>query len=179
MLCAMQQQTGFMKRLLLGLGCWGVLAGSALAQGAIYRCGNEFSNTITEVEAKKRDCKLVSGGNVTVVPAVKQPPRPANSPANAPKVDANDQRSKDADARAILEAELRKAEARQAELLKEYNNGEPEKLGPETRNNQKYLDRIAELKRNIERNEADIAGIKRELSRVGSSPAASANTNKY
>jgi len=64
---------------------------------------------------------------------------------------------------------LKKAEARQAELLKEYNNGEPEKLGPETRNHQKYLDRIAELKASMARNESDIAGIRRELGRVPSS----------
>ena len=70
-------------------------------------------------------------------------------------------RSRDSDSRSILESELKKAEAKQAELLKEYNNGEPEKLGPETRNNQKYLDRVAELKANIARNENDIAGIKR------------------
>lgn len=160
-----------MKRLFIGIG-WALLGlAQAQAQGAIYRCGNEFSNTLSESEAKARNCKLMSGGNVTVVPGVKAPPRPAaSSPANAPRVDSNDQRSKDADARLILEAELRKAEARQAELLKEYNNGEPEKLGPETRNHQKYLDRVAELKRSIERNESDIAGIKRELSRVGSVP---------
>lgn len=182
MLHRMQRRTEFMKRIVssVALAVW---AASALAQGAIYRCGNEFSNTLSEAEAKRRDCKLVSGGNVTVVPAVKQSAssRSATSPANAPKVDVNEQRTKDADARAILEAELRKAEARQAELVKEYNNGEPEKLGPETRNHQKYLDRVAELKRSIERNESDIAGIKRELSRVGSSPAAnsSANTNRY
>jgi hypothetical protein len=81
-------------------------------------------------------------------------------------VNANEQKARDADARAILEVELRKAEARQAELLKEYNNGEPDKLGPETRNHQKYLDRVAELKAAIARNESDIAGIKRELGRV-------------
>ncbi|MDT8990942.1 hypothetical protein RQP54_08705 [Curvibacter sp. APW13] len=168
-----------MKRIVssVALAVW---AASALAQGAIYRCGNEFSNTLSDAEAKRRDCKLVSGGNVTVVPAVKQPAaKSGSSPANAPRVDANDQRSKDADARAILEAELRKAEARQAELLKEYNNGEPEKVGPETRNHQKYLDRVAELKRSIERNEADIAGIKRELARVGTTPAANTGTSKF
>jgi hypothetical protein len=64
-----------------------------------------------------------------------------------------------------VEAELKKAETRQADLLKEYNNGEPEMLGPEHRNHQKYLDRIAELKAAIERNEKDIAGLKRELGR--------------
>jgi hypothetical protein len=83
-------------------------------------------------------------------------------------VDAESQRARDADARVILEAELKKAEARQAEMLKEYNNGEPEKLGPEHRNYQKYLDRLAELKTGIARNENDIAGIKRELGRVAS-----------
>ena len=101
--------------------------------------------------------------------------RPCRSPprrsrrAPAQRVDADDQRARDADARAILEAELKKAEARQAELLKEYNNGEPEKLGPEHRNHQKYLDRVAELKASIARNESDIAGLKRELGRVAAS----------
>ena len=76
------------------------------------------------------------------------------------------QRAKDADARFILDNELKKAEARRADLLKEFNNGEPEKLGAETRNYQKYIDRIAELKSNIQRSEADIASIRREISRL-------------
>ena len=82
------------------------------------------------------------------------------------RVDADEQRARDSDARAILEAELKKAEARQEDMVKEYNNGEPEKMGPEHRNHQKYLDRVAELKASIARNENDIAGIKRELGRV-------------
>jgi hypothetical protein len=82
------------------------------------------------------------------------------------RVDADDQRARDADARLILESELKKAEARLSVLVKEYNNGEPEKLGPEHRNHQKYLDRVAELKAGIARTETDISGIKRELGRV-------------
>ena len=42
-------------------------------------------------------------------------------------------------------------------------------LGPEHRNHQKYLDRVAELKASIARNESDIAGIRRELARVTAS----------
>jgi hypothetical protein len=76
----------------------------------------------------------------------------------------------------ILEAELKKAEARHAELLKEYNNGEPERLGPETRNNQKYIDRVAELKSALSRNDSDIAGIKRELARVPAQSGATASS---
>jgi hypothetical protein len=64
---------------------------------------------------------------------------------------------------------LKRSQIRREDLLKEYNNGEPEKLGPETRNHQKYLDRVAELKANIARNDSDIAGIQREIGRVPAS----------
>jgi hypothetical protein len=140
------------------------------AQDRIYRCGNEYTNNANDAQA--RGCKLVDGGHVTVV---QSPPRPSSAPvrvaaanpsAGTPRVDATDQRARDSDARGILESELRKAEARQNELLKEYNNGEPEKLGSESRNHQRYLDRVAELKASIARNDSDIAGIKRELGRL-------------
>ena len=178
MLQPMVQFAGFMKQIFVvaaAVAC----AGHVLAQDRIYRCGNEYTNTITEAQAKT--CKLVSGGNVTVVPGVRAgsgAKTAATAPAAAPRVGADDQRSKDADARFILESELKKAEARHAELLKEYNNGEPEKLGPETRNHQKYLDRVAELKRSIERSESDMAGIKRELARVGGAAANYSGTAK-
>lgn len=158
---------------LLTLGC----ALAAHAQDKIYRCGNEYTNTVTEAQAK--NCKLISGGNVTVVQGNKVPAsaKPAAaSPAGAPRVSSDDQRAKDSDARMILEAELRKAEARQIELTKEYNNGEPDKLGPETRNYQKYLDRVAEMKAAIARNESDIAGLRRELGRVGGSSSPSVSS---
>ena len=41
------------------------LALGSFAQDAIYRCGNEYTNTVPE--AQKPNCKLVPGGNVTVV----------------------------------------------------------------------------------------------------------------
>jgi hypothetical protein len=135
------------------------------AQDRIYRCGNEYTNTVTEAQAK--NCKLISGGNVTVVQSHKPAAtRVAAANPSGQRVDSADQRAKDSDSRLILESELKKAEARHVELVKEFNNGEPEKLGPETRNHQKYLDRVAELKANIARNESDIDGIRRELSRV-------------
>ena len=71
------------------------------------------------------------------------------------------------DARRILAEELKREEDRLATLVKDYNNGEPEKLGPETRNHQKYLDRVAALKAELERLESDIAGLQRELGRAG------------
>lgn len=152
-------------------------AGAAQAQTRIFRCGNTYTNDVSEAQAK--GCKPMDGGNVTVVQGTKAPSgsvRPASAaPATAgaggspgTRIDAGDQRARDADARQILEAELKKAEARHAELVREYNNGEPERRGDE-RNYQKYQDRVAELKASLERNESDIAGIRRELSRLTAS----------
>jgi len=140
----------------------------ALAQERIYRCGNEYTNAVTEAQMK--NCKLISGGNVTGTKVATA----SVSGQQPQRADSGDQRAKDSDARVILEAELKKAEARQAELVKEYNNGEPEKLGPEARNHQKYLDRITELKASISRGESDIAGIRRELGRVPQSASGAA-----
>jgi hypothetical protein len=144
-------------------------AGVAHAEDRIYRCGNEYTNTVSDAQAKT--CKVVSGGNVTVIQATKPAgAKPYSSaPSGTARVDAADQRAKDSDARMILESELKKAEAKRIELEQTYNNGQPDKLGPETRNNQKYLDRVAELKASIDRNESDIAGIRRELDRMGAS----------
>ncbi len=157
-----------------------VVAGPAQAQ--IYRCGNEYTNKITD--AQKGQCKLLEGGNVTVIQGFKAPvtAAPSSGSASAPtagapvrlasagpaqaRVDNSDQKARDSDARLILESELKKAEGRNIELLREYNNGEPEKRGDEARNYQKYLDRVAEIKATLARNESDIAGIRRELGRV-------------
>jgi hypothetical protein len=153
----------------------------AAAQGVIYRCGNEYTNKVSEERAK--NCTVFSGGNVTIVQSGKPGASSASvssvasmasnpggksgpAPAGAARVESADQRARDSDARQILESELRKAETRQLELQKEYNNGEPEKWGPEARNHQKYLDRVAELKAALSRNESDIAGIRRELGRL-------------
>ena len=170
-----------MKKTLLTLWIIAALPVAAFAQDRIYRCGNEYTNNATQ--AKERGCKLVEGGNVTVI----QGSRPSGgggaasgggssaassssatsaSPAGAPRVTNNDQRARDSDDRAILEAELRKAEARHAELVKEYNGGQPERNALDLRNPQRYMERTAELKASVARSESDIAGINRELSRL-------------
>jgi hypothetical protein len=149
-------------------------ASPAHAQSRIWRCGNTYTNDANQ--AQVQHCKLVEGGNVTVVEGTRVN---ANSntirvaaavpAAGATRLDAAEQKARDSDARQILEAELKKAQARQAELQKDYNNGEPEKQGAESRNYQKYLDRVAELKASIARNESDISGIQRELGRLSAS----------
>jgi len=144
----------------------------ALAQERVWRCGNEYTNNAAL--AQQRGCKVMEGGNVTVVQGTRPSgggaagsgPSAARAPAGSPRVDGADQRARDGEARAVLEGELKKAEARQGELQKDYNNGAPEKQGSEGRNYQKYLDRVADMKAELARNESDIAGIRRELGRL-------------
>ena len=142
---------------------------SAWAQSnRIYRCGSVYTNN---PPAGQKDCKPVIGGNVTVVPSS----RPGS---DGVKVSAAGQaaaglegerlRQRNAEARQALEVEIRKAQAKQDDLLKQFNNGEPEKAGSEFRNHQKYLDRVAELKSDMDRNETQIEDMRRELERLGS-----------
>ena len=170
MKCTLSSPLNSMLLALLAL-----LVSPAFAQTPIYRCGNEYTNTVPE--SQKSRCKLVEGGNVTIVEGFKPPVAAASAPkapaakpaASSPvgsRVDSAEQRARDSDARLILESELKKAEARQGELLREYNAGQPDKQGDEARNYQKYLDRVAGLKSNLARSESDVAGIRRELARI-------------
>lgn len=141
------------------------------AQERIFRCGNEYINNATE--AKTRGCKPMEGGNITIiqgtVPQAAAAPRASSSsaPRSAPRADSPEQRARDSDARQILETELRKAEERLAQAQKAYAGGQPEKEGIESRNHQRYLDRVAELKAAVARAESDVNGLRRELGRMG------------
>ncbi len=149
-----------------------VFAANSFSQDRIYRCGNEYTNTVPTPQMK--GCKLLEGGNVTVVQGTRPasaPARSAPASAGAQRVDAGEQKLRDSDARQILEAELQKAQTRRLELQAEYNNGQPAVRPDEARTGPKYLDRVSELKASLVRIEANIAGIRREL---GRSPAASA-----
>ena len=164
--------------LLMGLA---LVSSNVSAQ--IYRCTHsdggapEYINNTKE--AQTRGCKTLEGGSVTVIQGLavqKAPARVAGTtttPSNTRADSGNgggsnsaDQKMRDSDTRSILEAELKKAEAKLLDQNKEYNSGEPEKQGIEGRNYQRYLDRVTEMKDNISRNQSDIAGLKREISRL-------------
>ncbi len=155
-----------------------VLAACAFAWGAqaqsadkpVYRCPGTpvlYTDAMTAQEAKDKGCRTIEGTPITVIPAQKPRAGAAVAGARPPegRVDPADQRSRDSDARRILEAELRRDEAQLAALLKDYNNGEPQRQGDE-RNYQKYIDRVAEMKAAISRKESDVAALKRELGKL-------------
>ena len=142
------------------------------AQDRIYRCGNEYTNNAAI--AKQRNCQVVEGGHVTVVHAndssvgVKSSngeSKVVGSAHRSVKVDAGQQKSRDSDAKVILQEELSKAKSKLNDLKVEYNDGHPTKTALELRNPQSFLERVEVLKANIARQEADVAGIERELAR--------------
>jgi hypothetical protein len=161
---------------------WALVLSSAAAPAAwaqqreVYRCpGNPvlYTDALSAKEARDKGCRTLEGAPITIVQAVK--PRPSNVNASAPsatgarsgdeRVAPGEQRTRDNDARRILEEELKREQERLALMQKEFNNGEPERQGDE-RNYQKYLDRVTDMKANIARKEADIAAIKRELAKL-------------
>jgi len=162
----------------LALAAFAVTGAFAQSASVYYICpGNVFTNAITAKEAQQRGCKAREAREPTTFEAPK--PRPVASPtprttaspsssSSRPdmKVDPDAQRKRDSDARAILSNELQSAETRLAQLKTEYNGGQPERRGDE-RNYQRYLDRVEELKASIQRQEADVAAIRRELGKLG------------
>ena len=144
-------------------------AGAQAADGSTYyRCpDNVFTNTITPKEADAKGCKALEAHQPTTIPAPKARPGGTATPSGtaASRVDAQEQKARDSDARRILQDELIKAQAQLDSLQKEYNNGQPERHGDE-KNFQKYLDRTADLKAQITRTESDISAITRELAKT-------------
>lgn len=170
-----------------GLTALTFLPNAAAQERPVYRCpGNLYTDQITPKEAAERGCRTLDGAPVTVVqgaaprraaPAagegagrVSAPAATASGsarPAGAPemRVDPAQQRARDSDARRILESELAREESALVVLRKDYNNGEPERRGDE-RNFARYQERVAEMKAAIARKEADVAAIRRELSKL-------------
>lgn len=149
----------------------GLAAAPAWAQApsVVYKCpGNPvlYTDALTAEQARARGCTTIEGTPITIVQSPRRPPPPAAAASRATeRIDPGVQRERDNDARRILGDELAREEARLAELKRDYNDGQPERLGSE-RNYQRYLDRVAEMKAGILRKEADIAALKRELAKL-------------
>ena len=185
--CVLVEKSRWIGLSMTLVGVAALFVAPAQAQERVYRCEGKPVEYINNPEvAKTRGCKLMEGGNITIVqgtaPQASSAPRASTAPRSTPtasrsandRIDATAQRQRDSDARAILEAELRKAEERLTLARKEYANGEPEKQGIESRNYQRYLDRVAELKATVARAESDVEGIRRELGRLPGASSVSA-----
>jgi len=123
---------------------------TACAQEAVYRCGAEYTND--GIRAKREKCRLLEGGGAVVtIPAPGRIAQPAKAKAAAPR--STEQRTRDDDAKAIIESELKKTEAQLVDLRQQYAR----------LSSAQDTDRKLALKQQMARAEADVISLKREL----------------
>ena len=141
-----------------GIGGVGVSHGQNSQQ--VYRCANVYTN---QPDPTQR-CVALSPANVTVIEGTKT--QSPTATASSARLDEASQKQRDAQARLVLEAELQKAQQRHVDLLTEWRQGEPERRPDEARQAAKYQARVEQLRQSLERSQADIAGLERELARA-------------
>jgi len=154
--------------------CSSAFAAPAFAQGEIFLCTDDAGRKTYQNIGTGKGCKRVDVQPIMTVPAPRvptptaaaNPVRPAvdqRSAASFPRVEADTQRARDNDRRRILEDELKAEEERLARMRAEFNNGQPERHGDETRNYARYQERVARMQEDILRSEGNVAALRREL----------------
>ena len=158
-----------MKRLFAAILLFAAFAGQAHAASDVYLCVDKNGNKEYRNTGITKGCKKVALPGLTTIPAPQRraattatATKKASTPASFPKVDGATQKSRDSDRKQILLDEQKTEEQKLANLKKEYNNGEPERLGSE-RNYAKYQERVGKMKEDIERSEKNIEALKREI----------------
>lgn len=173
-------------------GClfWSVCAsGAALAQQAIYRCGQEYTNAPSDASR----CERVITPAITVIPGTRvQTPQPGaglqsgtgqgpgqgagqgaavSSPAPTGPISAVPGQREEM-ARGILSTELEQARQRHARLLQAHQRAEAERRSEEAQGSEPDRERQARLQAALERSQRDIDSLQRELARRPLSSAA-------
>ncbi len=154
------------------------LAAQAQNENLVHVCvSDDGTPTYTNNIVGLKGCKPLSGVYVTTIPAFKAPPaeprttstanagtssRSNVGPVDFPREDASSQKQRDETGRRpILERELRDREDRCAGTSRDLNSS-PSRYAGE--NETAYRQRISAMQTQVERCNADLAAIRRELS---------------
>ena len=147
-------------------------AGVALADQAVYQCGQEITNRPND----PGQCQKLLISNPTQIegPRVQngQSPKPASAVSGTaaerisiPPNNPQDALQRNVQARTVLEDEWQKLSAKQAEMVRVFNGGQPALQEGESLQNPQYKRRVADMQIQIERLARDLMALKRELSR--------------
>lgn len=162
-----------MKQQFAALMLFVAAIGHVHAQSEVYLCidengKKEYKNTGTTKGCKKID---LPGITTFAAPPVKAPAAgssgksTASTPSDFPRVDGNTQKERDNDRKQILQKELKTEQQKLDSLKKEYNNGQPERLGSE-RNYAKYQERVKNMEEDIHRSERNVEALNREIGNI-------------
>lgn len=142
------------------------------ADQAVYQCGQELTNLPKNPELCLRldtSSPLQIEGTKVQLSAKTEPISKSKDGQveSRPPVQMSQQEAhqRQAQARTILEDERQKLGIQYAELVRNYNLGQPALLEGETRTQKAYLERVASLKTNLLRIERDLQALHRELAR--------------
>ena len=150
---------GYAARVALAWQC--AMSLPALAEG-VYLCTQpngvrEYRNT-----GDTRGCRRLDLEPLSQIPG---PALQARADPAFPRIDSQVQKRRDQDRLQILLDEVRAEESKLADLRKEYQNGEPERLGSE-RNYAKYQERVTLMRDDIARTEKNIEALRREIGQL-------------
>lgn len=160
-----------MKTPYVGIALVVVLMQQAHAQTDVFLCVDDRGNKEYKNTGATKGCKKIDLAGVTVIAAPRRTPviattasvKPSSNSGDFPRIDSTTQKTRDNDRRQILLDELKTEEGKLSGLKKDFNGGEPERLGDE-RNFAKYQERVGAMKEDIGRTEKNIEALKREIS---------------
>jgi len=155
--------------LLMALPCF---AGLALADQAVYKCGQEITNQPNDPS----QCQKLLISNPTQIEGTRiqngQSPKPVSAVSgiaaeriSIPPNNPQDALQRNVQARTVLEDEWQKLSAKHAEMVRVFNGGQPALQEGESLQNPQYKRRVADMQIQIERLARDLMALKRELSR--------------
>ncbi len=152
-----------MKSRSLALLALCLIVDPVVAQG-VFVCVQPNGTREYRNNGDTRGCRRLDLESISTIPAPpnNQQAKAAAMDSSFPRIESQIQKRRDQDRLQILTEEVRTEESRLAELRREYQNGEPERLGSE-RNYAKYQERVAQMKEDIQRTEKNIEALKREI----------------
>ena len=92
--------------------------------------------------------------------------RASTTPSSFPRVDAQTQRNRDDKRRQVLDDELANEEKLLSEARQAYDSGAPPPLPGEKNDAEKYRQRIARLRQNVQLHERNVEALRKEIATV-------------
>ena len=147
-------------------------AGMALADQAVYKCGQEITNQPNDPS----QCQKLLISNPTQIDGTRvqnsQSPKPVSAATGTaaerisiPPNNPQEALQRNLQARTVLEDEWKKLSAKHAEMVRVFNGGQPALQEGESLQNPQFKRRVADMQIQIERLARDLMALKRELSR--------------
>jgi hypothetical protein len=156
----------------------------ALANAAIYKCGQEVTNQPLDPQHCQKletSSAVQIEGTRVQSPPTGQPPsqlsagvqnkvvvsngNTSSGTPNVAPITSAEQQQRQALSRTILEDEWQKLSAQYADLVRIYKQGQPALMLGESAQSDPYLQRVQDMKLQLQRLERDKVALQRELSR--------------